>query len=162
MDISNPTTFKLVFSKLPTLTSLSGADEFYLQLYECVLPSIDFDENEIHWQGNRGYGSPIGINYGNFSTSFFIDEDFKNYLMIYDWMMAIRDGIGTQFHTDNMLDFQTDASLVVMDNFNQPVVSFRFANMHPNSLGEVTLSYQEGESYVTCDVDFLYDYFTKE
>ena len=66
------------------------------------------------------------------------------------------------FHGESALANQIDANLHIMDNFNNVIVSFRFANMFPNSLGEVTLSYQEGESFLTCSVEFLYDYFVKE
>lgn len=162
MDIANPTTFKLLFPKVPTTNEAEDSDEFFLNLFQTVLPSVELEANEQHWQGNRLYGSAVGINYGSFTPSFFVDEDFKNYIMIFDWMMAIRNGIGTQYHGKNATDYQIDSRLVVMDNFNNPIISFKFTNLWPSSLGEITFSYQEGESFLTCDAEFLYDYFEKE
>ena len=161
MDRANPTTFRLNFPKIPTQDNPIDSKEFFLHLYQCVLPSIDFDINEQHYQGMRIYGSPLGINYGTFTTEFFIDEKFDSYILLYEWMMGMKNGIDV-FHGESALANQIDANLHIMDNFNNVIVSFRFANMFPNSLGEVTLSYQEGESFLTCSVEFLYDYFIKE
>jgi len=161
MNKANPSTFKLTFPMAPSQESFNESKDFFVHLYQNVLPSIDFEENEQHFQGNRYYGSPLGVNYGTFSTTFFIDENFNNYLFIYDWMMGMNNGIDV-FHGKSMLKNQIDTRLMIMDNFMRTVVSFKFANMFPNSLGEVSLSYQEGESFLTCDVEFLYDYFIKE
>jgi len=161
MDKANPTTFKLSFPQVPGTDSLRDSDEYFLNLYETVLPSISFDEGEMHWKGNRSYGSALGITYGPWNTIFFIDEDFKNYLMIYNWMMLIRDGI-EKLHGKNALDNQIDATLSVIDNFNKHIVKFKFVNIWPSELGEISFSYQEGESILYCTVTFLYDYFFVE
>lgn len=160
MDRANPTTFKLSLPKVPTAESIDESNPFLLQLFETVIPSVTITPHEMQYQGRRSFGSALDIEYGEWSTLFFIDEDFSNYSLIYDWMMSITDGI-SHYHSDNILENQIDGDLLVMDNFMNVVSKFRFSNLFPTTLGEVTLSYQEGESFLTCSVTFLYDYFKK-
>ncbi len=160
MDKGNPTTFKLSFPTVPGTDSIADSKEFFLHLYETIVPEITLEPNENHWKGNRSYGSALGIDYGTWNTIFHIDENFENYSMVYNWMMKIRDGI-EQFHGQNATDHQIDSSLNIMDNFNNSIAEFKFINIWPSTLGEISLSYQEGEALLFCTVTFLYDYFVK-
>ena len=100
-----------------------------------------------------------GITYGDWTVSFHIDEEFKNYLILYDWIMYINDGI-SQFGRPND-DYQIDANLILTDNFNTTVANFRFHNIWPKSLGEVDLTYQDGSEKIDTTVSFKYDYLKK-
>jgi hypothetical protein len=50
-----------------------------------------------------------------------------------------------------------DASLLVIDNFQENVFSISFLNVWPTNLGSVSLNYREGESDLECQVTFAYD-----
>lgn len=158
MDRSNPSTFKLSFPKIPYSDDIRDNAPFLLHVHETVLPDITIEPNENHWKGNKSYGSGLGIEYGTWNTLFYIDEDFLNWTLLYNWMMGIING-QDDFHPERALDNQIDSSLIVMDNFQNVIKEFEFINIWPSTLGEVTLSYQDSDVFLTCSVTFLYDYF---
>ena len=65
IDRFNPTTFKLIFPKIPTLTTIRGSQQFFIHVFGIVLPSFTIEPDEKYWQGNKAYGGPVGATYGD-------------------------------------------------------------------------------------------------
>lgn len=157
MNRSNATSFKLVFSHKE---EVEYRKELSLHITSTVLPSVTINPVEMPWQGGVVYGEGGGVEFGNWETSFFIDDTWSNYQMIYDWMANINNGY--DFYGRKDFSYQMDAALMVMDNFKNIITTFEFINIWPSSLSEVNLSYQEGETNLSCNVTFVYDYFYKK
>lgn len=155
-----PTSFKLVFPLLPKTETVEEQKEFTIYITKTILPSITINAIEIPWQGGKVYGEGGGIEYGSWTTSFIIDDKWENYQLIYNWITDIYNGIDV-FGRDDF-NYQVDASLIILDNYEKPITNFKFIKIWPSMLGEVSLSYQDNESYLSTDVTFSYDYFYKE
>jgi hypothetical protein len=67
-------------------------------------------------------------------------------------------------NSDKMLEryanYAVDASLRIMDNFNNDILGVQFIGMWPQNLQEVSLSQKESEVLLESGATFTYDYFT--
>ena len=160
VNTGNTTSFKLVFPLLPQTETLYDQTNFSIGLIDTVLPSITLTEIEVPWLGGNVYYDGGGISYGGWAVNFIVDENWSNYSIIYDWIMSIYDGYN-RFGKD-WKEYQVNASLIILDNYeSNEIISFNFQRLWPKALGEVTLSYREGDEILTCGVEFVYDYFIK-
>jgi hypothetical protein len=57
-------------------------------------------------------------------------------------------------------NFAVDASLRIIDNFNNDILGVQFIGMWPQNIQEVSLSHKESEVLLESGVTFVYDYFT--
>ncbi len=55
-----------------------------------------------------------------------------------------------------------DVSLQIQDNYEKNVLKITFNKVLPVALGEVALSFREGEPNINSDLRLIYDYFTLE
>jgi len=147
--------FQLIFSKIPG-TTVNEDLPFHLNITNTIVPSIDIGEIEIGHLGGRIYTN-AGIEYGEWLTTFHIDAEFNSYYVMYDWMMYIYNG-DVSHKQDNI---EIDADLIMTDNFNNVTSTLRFNNIWPKALGEVDLSYQDGNEKLESTVTFKYDRFIR-
>jgi hypothetical protein len=100
------------------------------------------------------------MEYGEWKTKFQIDQNFNNYILLYDWLTSAYDGISVFGSLTN--DYQITANLLVLDNWDNVVVTWEFKKLWPSSLGDVQFSYKNGSEILECDVVFIYDFFIKK
>ncbi len=119
--------------------------------------------------GSRYVGGKV-VDFGQFAFTFKVDEDFKNYINIFEWMTGIAGSVDMQKYvtltTDDrntILDkaghnIYSDASLVALTNASNYNVEFNIINMFPITLG--TPEFIGGETNVNvCTATFQCDYF---
>jgi len=101
------------------------------------------------------------------SIKFIIDENMKNWLAIYDWIIGL--GFPTQEDQakyrklSKNSELTTDATLTVLTSNMNPQIHFRFKDCFPLSLSSI--AFDSGGTdidYVTADVTFRYDLYTVE
>ena len=92
-------------------------------------------------------------------TSFMIDDEFDNYIEIWNWLVQ-HGGPEDVFQTERKM---SDASLIITSNFLSPKLQVKFKDVHPTGLGDVSF-----ETTVTtavpliCEATFRYDTYTIE
>ena len=101
------------------------------------------------------------------SIKFIVDENMKNWLSIYDWIVGL--GFPSPEEQDKYkklsedLELTTDATLTVLTGNMNPQINFVFRECFPLSLSSV--AFDSGGTdidYVTADVSFRYDVYTVE
>jgi hypothetical protein len=55
-----------------------------------------------------------------------------------------------------------DSSILIKNNYNNPVLSINYKNMFPLSLGTVTLENRNGENFLESSCSLVYDYYEVE
>ena len=100
------------------------------------------------------------INFEPFSYEFNVDENYVNYLEIYDWMMEMANPDERDDIPDDK-DMMSDATLTILNNQNNPIANVHFKDVWPTSLGDVQLTTQTSE-LITCTVTLTYSHFTIE
>jgi len=155
LNKASPFSFDLVFPLIPVQTELRGNEEFTLNIYETVLPGVTLDMTEQNWQGGRTNRATGALTFEPWNVSFTVDSEFKNWQVIFKWFMFINN------NRDKYIDLQkiyaVDATLRVVDNFQDQKFSLFFVDVWPTSLGEVSLTYREGEPNLEAQVSFTYD-----
>ena len=100
--------------------------------------------------------------------TFRVDEDMKNYIELYDWLIAL--GFPESFDQFNLSTNRTtgalnttvvsDASLVVMTNTMNPNYEISFRDIYPYSLSELRFDTMTSDiDYIECSATFFYKDF---
>ena len=101
------------------------------------------------------------------SIKFIVDENMKNWLSIYDWIIGL--GFPTEEGQEKYAklaiasELTTDATLTVLTSNMNAQINFRFQECFPLSLSSI--AFDSGGTdidYVTADVSFRYDVYTVE
>ena len=125
------------------------------------------------------------ITYGDFSMTFIVDENLKNYMEMYNWVKNIgfpfehaqfnvldrpdygnRSG-GTKYNPEKDTyskvhdeDLYSDILLHIMSGKNNLVATCEVYEAFPTTLGAIEYSQQETDmTYAQCEVGFAYSWF---
>jgi hypothetical protein len=107
-----------------------------------------------------------------FSVTFYVDEDYKGWTQIFNWMAALTfpknfdqyKALPTRFDAwkKPMPQF-SDITLTVLDSKQNPALRIKYLNCFPVSLSDVVLSTTYSpEDTLTSDVTFRYDLYDIE
>ncbi len=101
------------------------------------------------------------------SIKFIVDENMKNWLSIYDWIIGLgfptQEGQAKYKKLSENSELTTDATLTVLTGNMNPQINFRFHECFPLSLSSI--AFDSGGTdidYVTADVSFRYDFYRVE
>ena len=99
------------------------------------------------------------------SIKFIVDENMKNWLSIYDWIIGLgfptEEGQTKYKKLSEDSELTTDATLTVLTSNMNPQINFHFKDCFPLSLSSI--AFDSGGTdidYVTADVSFRYDVYT--
>jgi hypothetical protein len=107
------------------------------------------------------------IDFGELQVTFKVDEDMKNYLEIFNWIMGM--GFPDRYEQyasikrmgkGSGLGIYSDATLTVLTSAMNPNIEFSFRNVFPFSLTEIDFSTQSADvEYVEATASFRYELF---
>jgi hypothetical protein len=160
-----PNSFKFDVAKLPNVTyTCQSANLPALQLGVAVQDSPFVD---IPHPGDK-------VSFGEFTIRFLINEDMSNYKELYDWIVSIgvpqggnqfakRTTRATVFDTTDYAGVFSDATLMVIDSNNNPVVKLAFQDLFPTSIEGLDFDITTaGMEYFVGIASFRYKVFTVE
>ena len=143
VDRLTPTGFRLTINH----------EKFSMLEYFCVgvsLPSVSLGEVTTPFRNMRAAIGGDTIEYGSFSANFIVDEELKNYLEIYNWILK---------NSHEELEY-ADITLSILTNQNNTNKQVKFLSAAPTSLSELQFNAQDTSlDYVSCTVDFAYTTF---
>jgi len=150
INITSPINFKMQFTRLPEV-------EFFIQrvsipamvLGELLQPTSFIDEPNI---GDK-------ITFDQLTIGIIVDEELRNYEAIYDWMVGL--GFPEGFAQFNELEtspdgLDSDATLHILTNSGNPIVSMNFQNIHPVLLSSLDFDSSLDENPIIIDVGFKF------
>jgi len=101
------------------------------------------------------------------SIKFIVDENMKNWLAIYDWIVGLgfptKEGQEKYKKLSENSELTTDATLTVLTGNMNPQINFIFQECFPLNLSSI--AFDSGGTdidYVTADVSFRYDFYRVE
>lgn len=128
------------------------------------MPSIAIADIEIPTMFNYIQAAGNKLKYGELDISFKIDEDFRNYLEIHNWIRAL--GFPESFDEYNAISknnnvsgegIVSDISLIVLNSAKRPNFEVTFRDAFPVSLSDVDFdTTDEDVKYVTASTSFKY------
>jgi len=110
------------------------------------------------------------ITYAEFQVSFKVDEDLRNYIELYDWMVQLGfpesfDQAKNIYGSGTSVDFRidgpySDATITILNSAMRPNLEVLFEDAYPISLSDLQFS-ATGPSvdYIECQATFRYKLF---
>jgi len=153
------TGFRLVLERTPTMNYFSQS---------ASLPAISLGATNIV---NPLIDYPLPgekLTFSPFNISFRVDEDLKNYIEIYDWLV----GLGSPSSTDQYKKYRnasinqaslSDATLSILSSKYNPNLRVKFQKMFPESISELLFTSTGSDiEYLEATVSFRYSLYTIE
>lgn len=131
------------------------------------IPNVSLASAEIDTPFTRIPLAGTRLTYSNFSVTFKIDEDMKNYMEIYNWLKSI--GFPDNFNQYSSVAGQTitsgesvfsDITLMILNSAMNPRHEVNFIDAFPIDLSEVRFDTTETDvNYLTATATFAYRRF---
>ena len=107
------------------------------------------------------------VTFEELSIKFIVDENMKNWLAIYDWIIGLgfptEEGQKKYKKLQENSELTTDATLTVLTGNMNPQINFIFQECFPLSLSSIAFDSGGADiDYVTADVSFQYDFYRVE
>jgi len=179
LDFASPTQFRFQIQKLPEV-------QFFCQTIN--IPSISITEMIQPTPLQQLTIAGSDITYEDLTATFLIDEEYRNYREVHDWLKGLSFPENhTQFQnlllegSDRMPRSQSrgvqtesgktnpatpdsaiysDATLTILTSKNNPSLEVRFRDVYPKSISNVNLNVSDAEvNYLVADVTFGYKYY---
>jgi hypothetical protein len=155
LNKSTSSNFELVFPKIPTEPDLRAMSGLTLNIHSTVIPSMTMETTDINWQGGVAHYEVGTLTFEPWYVNFAVDSNFDNWKKLYKWITFInnnKDRFGRPRE-----EYMVDAVLRVLNNFRQPIMEIDIYNCWINMLGEMSLTYREGDQNLESQANFIYD-----
>lgn len=89
--------------------------------------------------------------YSPLKIKFRIDNRYANYLILKEWLDMIQDDQEGYYDANNLTDYQslrgyaTDISIASLDEFNNPIIIWRYTHCFPTDIDEINLDYTKSD-----------------
>ena len=157
-----PPALRGINKKLATTNSQIDLDTMQFSVHGSVIPEIEVPATEIRYAGSTLFNSSHSKNsYPPNNVKFDIDNEFKNYWVIWKWLNLLHHEAAGLFDQDDQtsndsyLEYMTDISISSMDEYNKPVLTWTFTKAFPVTLGGIDYNYRT-EEQVECNFSFAY------
>jgi hypothetical protein len=134
-----------------------------IKVHGSVVPTVSVPANEVRYAGQSyNVSSHSRLNYAPLNVNFIIDNQFKNYWIIWKWLSLLNTyneslyGRGGDMvppnlrnraaEIGNLIEYQSNFSLLALDEYNSPIAEFVYYNAFPISLGSINYSYRDSEN----------------
>ena len=157
----SPLGFNFSIKKLPnTNYFVQSVNVPSVQMGDAVMPTPFVNIPTI---GDR-------IAYAEFQVSFKVDEDLRNYIELYDWMVQLGfpesfDQAKNIYGTGTSVDFRidgpySDATITILNSAMRPNLEVLFEDAYPISLSDLQFSATSPSvDYIECQATFRYKLF---
>jgi hypothetical protein len=139
--------------------------------YQVEFPSVTSQPISLSTPVGKHFVSGKSLDYGQFTFSFHVDEDFENYYSVFEWMIGSTGSITmenykllTSNDKKNIIGVRghnifSDGTLFVLKNSMQTNIEFNIVNMFPIGLGSPQFVMDGNVTKNVCSATFQVDYF---
>lgn len=137
-----------------------------ISIFGTVVPDIAVPEVDIRYAGQNLHLSTYARpNYPPLSISFVVDNDYKNYFLLWKWLDAMNLALddyygGTSNPTVNdrvtsgdQFEYQTTISILALNEYNEVSLEFKYSKAFVSRLGGINYSYRDG-TIIEATADF--------
>jgi hypothetical protein len=158
INFLSPLGFKFTLARAPNL-------DFFVTDVNIPSLALGFIQSPTPFKvleiaGNR-------LDYGDLQVTFKVDEDFQNYLEVYNWLVGL--GFPENFGQYKTLQsvspgskdgLYSDATLTILNSNMNPNIIVSFEDLFPVSLSDINFTSTDSDvNYVTNTVGFKYKIF---
>jgi hypothetical protein len=165
--------FLLVMTLPQVLRKMSKQDPDldvdYLQatVHGTIVPDSIVSPIELRFGGQgTNWSSYSRPSYPPLTVNFIIDNDFKNYYILWKWLSILNDPINSSYSAppSNRMDiaesgrnaeYQTNLSILALNEYNDVIMEFMYMNCFITSLKGISYSYRDSQlNETTADFHF--------
>ena len=158
--------FLLVFDVPPILKEFSKKfnqsnkiiipDSVQFSIFGTAVPEITVPAVENRYAGNTLYVSSHSKNsYPPVSVKFKIDNEYKNYWVMYNWLNLLHDQREGRYNAreirvdENFNDYQVNLTIFGKDEFNNNRIKFTYTKAFPTTIENIEYDYQNPEELLS-------------
>lgn len=160
--------FKFTINKTPNINYF---------VHRANLPGISLGSADIQTPFSRIPIAGDHLTFDDLTIEFKVDEDMKNYVELYNWILAI--GFPDNFDQYKEIDNQrsgpisgnvnrmtgggvySDATLTILSSAMNPIHHITYNDCYPTSIGDLAFSAIDTDvQYLTCSATFRYRKFS--
>lgn len=149
-----------VLRKRFTNDELLNINPLQISIFGTVVPSVLVPANEVRFGGQSynvsSYSRP---NYPPLPVNFIVDNRFRNYWVLWKWLQLLNDPNESYYTGTNpkletwkdrlesgiVTEYQTNFSVIGLNEYNQQSVEFVFKNAFITNLGGINYDYNDTE-----------------
>jgi len=141
--------------------SNQATQNLLLYLQSFTLPNLELGTSKIETMFAALTAVTGKLQFGQTSTNILCDENWFVYRLLLYWFYAASNP--EEFNKLTLMDyyknFYIEGYLVILNNHHEKVAEFEFRDLHPQSLGQVDLNYQDSQKIIL-PVTWVYSTFT--
>jgi hypothetical protein len=127
-----------------------------ISIFGTIVPSIQVPANEVRFGGQSiNVSSHARPNYLPLQVNFMVDNNFKNYWVLWKWLDALNTaresiyddtGVTTIIDKDSVLwKYQANFSIYGLNEYNIKTIQFNYYNAFITNLGSIDYNYRDPE-----------------
>lgn len=167
-----PNVLKKIDSRRVRDDQLINLDSLQFSVYNVNIPQIEVPAISLHYSGqNYNVTSFDRPAYPPASVNFVIDNEYKNYWVLWKWLQMFNDPIhgtfgGPEIFKDIggypkqvpeiLYDYVTTITLEGLDEYNKPKIQFDFRYAFITQLGDFLYDFTDSEE-IGCKFSFVYN-----
>jgi hypothetical protein len=147
--------------------AIGSIEPLLISIHGTVVPDITVPETDVRFAGQNLHLSTYARpNYPPLSINFIVDNEYKNYYLLWQWLnimnLAIENYYGgsrlnvspdQNVFRGDQFEYQTTIIITALNEYNQPVIEFKYSKAFISRLGGITFSYRDG-ALVESTADF--------
>jgi hypothetical protein len=137
-----------------------------LSIFGAIVPDIAVPEVSVRFGGqNLNVSSYSRPNYPPLNINFVVDNKYENYYVLWKWLEIMNTPRESLYGgLDNKLiatetglntEYQTDLSILALNEYNQTEIEFFYTKAFITNLGSINYNYRDGE-LIECTAQFHY------
>lgn len=148
-------------------------DPVQLTIFGAVVPSIQVPPQEVMFSGQAynvtSYTRP---NFAPLDVSFVVDNQFKNYWVLWKWLSILNNPGESMYNGSDPLletwkdrvengtltEYQSNFSILSKNEYNQTIIEFQYKNAFITGLGSINYNYKDPE-IIESSVQFQFSQF---
>jgi hypothetical protein len=168
-----PNILKTINTKSIRETDYLNLDSLQFSVYNVSIPNIEVPAHDLHYGGqSHNITSFDRPTYAPSSVGFVIDNEFKNYWVIWKWLQLFNDQINGTYGRPDIFnangkvypkiepqalnDYTTTIFINALDEYNSPKVKFEFKNAFAIKLGNIQYDFRDPDE-IGCTFDFVFN-----
>lgn len=164
-----PNILKTINSKIRK-NEFINLDSMQFSVYNIKIPASSIPAHSLHYgQQNYNVSSFDRPPYPPVSINFEVDNEFKNYWLVWKWLQLLNDEKDASYAgseifengkpkqvPENMMEYSTVITIYALDEYNKKKIKFKFNYAFPTELGELDFSLRESDQ-LTCSFTFVFN-----
>lgn len=157
MVLDIPEALRAIDTREARANNLVDSKSITYSVFASQIPDVQVHDTEQKFSGQAfHFTSHHRPEYGNVTVKFTIDNQFKNYWVVYKWINILNNNKEGFFDAENLSiaespfeTYSTTATLFGLDEFDQKKIQFDFIGVVPVKLGGINYDYRTEDEIET-------------